>query len=95
VAVCPKSIFPEGELSLLFSAALSVSLEICKTLKELLDLGASPRDRVGVRGIEERELTVWQIFCVFCVENVARGSKSEYSHLLQEAAISPRGGRRL
>lgn len=65
VVACPKLILPDGELSLLLSAALSLPLETCRTLKGLLGVGASPRDRVGVRGIGERALAVWQIFCVF------------------------------
>lgn len=84
VAANPELLRPQGELSLLLSAAIGCSQ--CTTLKALLDAGASPHDRVRILEDEYSEFTVWQIFCAFFASRMV-GNDTRNRRLRRECEI--------
>jgi hypothetical protein len=77
----PEFLKPQGELSLLLSAAVGWGAD--RTIfRTLLNAGASPQDKVRLRRDGILEHTVWQIFCAFFAAHlVSRGKRAREIYL--------------
>jgi hypothetical protein len=73
---------PQGELSLLLSAAASGWTDPTMT-RALLNAGVSPHDKVRVRRDGFLEHTVWQIFCAFFAARMVSRAKPHREYFLQ------------
>jgi hypothetical protein len=82
VKTTPEFLKPHGELSLLLSAALGWNGDLIVP-RILLKAGASPHDKVRVRGDGFLEYTVWQIFCAFFAGRSVSLGKNDRQFYLQ------------
>ncbi|CZR59953.1 uncharacterized protein PAC_09848 [Phialocephala subalpina] len=82
----PEWIIPNGELSVLLSAALC--RESCMVAKLLLGSSASPHGRVKVRsGGEVTTLTIWQSFCSYFTSFLIYGAGNGDSNIQNKCKI--------
>jgi hypothetical protein len=82
VKTAPEVLKPQGELSLVLSAAVGTKKDTTIT-RTLLKAGASPHDTVRLRRDGFLEHTVWQIFCAFFAAQLVSGSKAIREYDLQ------------
>jgi hypothetical protein len=85
----PELLKPQGELSLLLSAAVSMMTGLTMT-RTFLNAGASPHDKVRVRRDGFLEHTVWQIFCAFFAVRLVSWRKRDKEYFPPTGLRMPR-----